>query len=121
MVMQGKVGKPAGNHKPARPKFPDLHAATLALRCALVRVAGLGHPRNAARITRIEALLSDPQCGVHPRPHVFSPYLISQLDYAVLAEAGPQVGYLLVGDAVRIGGHRVGIGDRGPLIIGETW
>ena len=47
--------------------------------------------------------------------------LIGQLDHAVLTEAGAQVGYLLVGDGTGIGSHRVGIGDRGPFIIGEIF
>ena len=89
VMVQGKVGESAGHHVPARPKLPDLHAATLALRRSFVRVAGPGHPGNPARITRIEPLLGDAQCGVHPRPHVFGGYLISQLDHAVLAEPGP--------------------------------
>ena len=76
-------------------------------------------PRNAARVTGIEALLGDAQRGVHPGPHVLHADLIGQLDHAGIAEAGPQVGHLLVGDGVRIGGHRVGIGDRGALVVGE--
>ena len=37
----------------------------------------------------------------------------------VVAEPAAEVGHLFVGDVVRIGGHRVGVGDGGTLVLGE--
>ena len=50
--------------------------------------------------------------------HVLHADLIGQLDHAVVTETAPQIGDLLVGDGVRVGGHGVGVGDRGALVIG---
>src|SRR5258707_3441800 len=81
----------------------------------------LRRPRNLARVTGTEALFGDAQCGVHPGPHVLDADLIGQLHRARVSETPPQIGDLLVGDGERVGGHRVGIGDRCALVVGEQW
>src|SRR5258708_1151957 len=90
--------------------------SSLARRLLLCR---LGLPWNPAGVTGVEALLGDPQGRVHARPHVLHADLIGQFDDAVVAEAALQVGDLFVGDRMRVGGHGVGVGDRGPLVVGE--
>jgi len=64
-------------------------------------------------------LLGDAERGVHPRPHVLHADLIGQLEHSGITETGPQVGDLFVGDGVRVGGHRVGVGEGGTLVVGE--
>ena len=49
----------------------------------------LGGPRNPACVTGIEALLGDPERGVHPGSHVLDADLVRRLDHALVAEAAP--------------------------------
>ena len=84
----------------------------------LRRSAVLRRPWHPAGVARAEALLGDAERRVHPGPHVLHADLVGQLDHSVVAEAAPQIVDLFVGDGVRVGGHRIGVGDGGPLVVG---
>src|ERR1700738_1389154 len=79
---------------------------------------GSRRPRTPAGVTGVEPLLGDAEGRVHAGPHVLHADLVRQLDHAVVAESAFQVGDLFVGDGVRVGGHRVGVGDRGSFVVG---
>ena len=67
-----------------------------------------GHPSPTEPGTRprVEALLGDPERGVHPGPHVLHADLIGQFDHPVVAEPAFKVGDLLVGDGLRVWSSR---------------
>src|SRR6476660_9077190 len=84
----------------------------------LRRLRVLRRPRHPARVTGTEALLGDAKSRVHPGPHVLYADLIRQLEDPVVSEPAFQVVNLFVGDGVWVGGHGVGVGDGGTLVVG---
>src|SRR5215211_6225553 len=88
--------------------------SSLLRHCALL----LDSPRDPASVPGIEALLDNAERDVHAGAHVFDADLIRQFDHTGVAEPASQVGDLLVGDGMGIGAHRVGVGDRGTLVVG---
>ena len=72
-----------------------------------------------ARLARGEALVGDAERGVDPGPQVLHADRVGQLHQPAMPELGVQLGDHLVGDRRRLGGHRVGVGQRPALGRGE--
>src|SRR5687768_6028838 len=72
--------------------------------------------RHPARVAGGKSLLGDTERAVDAGAHVLQPDLVRELHHALVPEGVHEFGDLFVGHLDRGRGHRVGVGDRQPLI-----